>query len=118
VCAALGDRERGRPLAELLVPYAERNVLTDRSWAAWGAAARPLGRLLALTGDHGGAAREFDRAVALHRRWGTRPWLAHALLDRAEALGDEAALDEGLTLASQLGIARAGQRPSSVNDAQ
>ena len=51
VSASLGELRHAVELRACLEPYAARNVLTDRSWAAWGAAARPLGRLAAALGD-------------------------------------------------------------------
>ena len=39
VSASLGDLRYAGELRACLEPYATRNVLTDRSWAAWGAAA-------------------------------------------------------------------------------
>ena len=95
-----------------LEPYAARNVLTDRSWAAWGAAARPLGRLAAVLGDADAAAAHFEHAVALHREWGSRPWLAITIRDYAAA--PAALVEEGEALARRLGL----QTPISTKPAQ
>ena len=108
---------RGRAARACLEPYAARNVLTDRSWAAWGAAARPLGRLAAALGDAEAAAAHFEHAVALHRRWGSRPWLAITIRDYAAALpGAPPAtlVEEGEALARRLGL----QTPISTKPAQ
>jgi hypothetical protein len=94
-------------LHALLAPYADRNAITERGWAAWGAAARPLGRLAALAGEPATAARHFERALELHERWGARPWIAHTVYDYARATGSPDALarvDAALELCSELGL--------------
>ena len=115
--ASLGELRHAAELRERLEPYAARNVLTDRGWAAWGAAARPLGRIAAALGDADGAAAHFEQAVALHRRWGSRPWLAITIRDSAASLPGvpPAALEEeGEALARRLGL----QTPISTKPAQ
>ena len=115
--ALLADVSVSAELRERLEPYAGRNVVTDRSWAAWGAAARPLGRLAAALGDEAGAQAHFERAIALHRRWGARPWLAIAIRDYAAALpgvASAALVEEGEALARRLGL----QTPISTKPAQ
>jgi hypothetical protein len=117
VSASLGELRHAAELRACLEPYAIRNVLTDRSWAAWGAAARPLGRIAAALGDAGGAGAHFEGAVALHRRWGSRPWLAITIRDYAAALPGVppvALVEEGEALARRLGL----QTPISTKPAQ
>ena len=117
VSAAVGELRSAGELRERLEPHAARNVLTDRSWAAWGAAARPLGRLAAALGDHEGAAAHFEHALELHRRWGARPWLAITIRDYAAALPGVAPaslIEEGEALARRLGL----QSPISTKPAQ
>ena len=117
VSVSVGELRHAAELRERLEPYAARNVLTDRSWAAWGAAARPLGRLAAALGDAEGAQAHFEHAVELHRRWGTRPWLAITIRDYAAALpGTPPAslVEEGEALARRLGL----QTPMSTKPAQ
>ena len=117
VSASLGELRHASELRECLEPYAGRNVLTDRSWAAWGAAARPLGRLAAALGDAEAAAAHFEHAVALHRSWGSRPWLAITIRDYAAALpgvAPAALVEEGEALARRLGL----QAPISTKPAQ
>jgi hypothetical protein len=107
VGAALDAPPHAAELRVALEPYAARNVLTDRSWAAWGAAARPLGRLAARVGDEAAARAHFEHAIELHRRWGARPWLAIAIRDYAAALPgapDAALVAEGEALARRLGL--------------
>jgi hypothetical protein len=106
-CVEIGDAERAPMLYALLVPYADRNAITERGWAAWGAAARPLGRLAALAGEPAVAARHFERALELHERWGARPWIAHTVYDYARATGSPDALARvkaAHELCSELGL--------------
>jgi hypothetical protein len=106
-CVEIGDAERAPMLYALLVPYADRNAITERGWAAWGAAARPLGRLAALAGETAVAARHFERALELHERWGARPWIAHTVHDYARATGSPGALarvEAALGLCAELGL--------------
>jgi eukaryotic-like serine/threonine-protein kinase len=106
-CARVRDVRRAARLYELLLPYADANVLTDRAWAAWGAAARSLGQLAALQGRTEAAAAHFERAAELERAWGARPWLAHTLVATAVAAGDHAAapaLAEARELCAELDL--------------
>ncbi len=117
VSVSVGALAHAADLRGCLEPHAARNVLTDRSWAAWGAAARPLGRLAVALGDAGGAAAHFDHAVELHRRWGSRPWLAITIRDYAASLPGAppaALVEEGEGLARRLGL----QTPTSTKPAQ
>ena len=117
VSVSLGELGHARELRALLEPYAARNILTDRSWAAWGAAARPLGRLAAALGDADAAVAHFEHAVALHRAWGSRPWLAIAIRDYAALLpgvAPAALVEEGEALGGRLGL----QAPISTKPAQ
>jgi hypothetical protein len=117
VSVSVGALAHAAELRERLEPHAARNVLTDRSWAAWGAAARPLGRLAAALGDAGAAAAHFEHAVELHRRWGSRPWLAITIRDYAASLPGAppaALVEEGEELARRLGL----QSPISTKPAQ
>ncbi|MEO8689399.1 MAG: AAA family ATPase [Solirubrobacteraceae bacterium] len=117
VSASLGELRHASELRARLEPYAARNVLTDRGWAAWGAAARPLGRIAAALGDADGAAAHFEQAVALHRSWGARPWLAITIRDYAASLPGvppAALVEEGEALSRRLGL----QTPISTKPAQ
>jgi hypothetical protein len=108
VCAGLGDRPRAAVLAAALAPYAERNAITERAWAGWGAVARRLGELAATCGDAGAAAAHFERALELERRWEAWPWLVHTLRASAAVLPDRggagARRAEADVLARRLGL--------------
>jgi hypothetical protein len=105
VCAGLGDAPRAAILHEHLLPYRDRNVLVDRGWGAWGAAAHQLGLLAATLGEPDLAAQHFERALELNRRWGARPWVLRTQL-AAQALGVAGpdAVDEARALARELGL--------------
>ncbi|MDA0159773.1 protein kinase [Solirubrobacter ginsenosidimutans] len=106
--AAVGDARHATRLYALLEPYAEVNVITERGWAAWGAAARSLGKLAAVCGEPEQATAWFERALALHRAWGAEPLVAHTILDHARALPhsgpSEALRHEALELSARLGL--------------
>jgi hypothetical protein len=79
-----------------------------------GAPARPDRSAL---GDADGAAAHFEAAIALHRRWGSRPWLAITIRDYAASLPGAcpvALIEEGEALARRLGL----QTPISTKPAQ
>ena len=90
--ASLDDSSRARELLAVLEPEADRNVVTERGWAAWGPVARVLGRLAAASGDGEAATAHFERATTLDRRWSAPGWLVHAVVDYARALPDAPAV--------------------------
>jgi hypothetical protein len=90
--ASLDDSSRARELLAVLEPEADRNVVTERGWAAWGPVARVLGRLAAASGDGEAATAHFERAITLDRRWSAPGWLVHAVVDYARALPDAPAV--------------------------
>ena len=109
-----GEAEHRDELYARLLPFADRNVVTDRGWAAWGPAALPLGRL-AAAGGHGDRAREhFERAIELARAWGARPWLAHAVAAYLESapptVRDAPLRAEAREIAAALGLERLARR--------
>jgi tetratricopeptide (TPR) repeat protein len=106
-CAAVGDARHAERLHELLAPYAEVNVITERGWAAWGAAARSLGKLAATCGEPAQATAWFERALTLHRAWGAEPLVAHTILDHGRAVpgaAGTARVDEALEISARLGL--------------
>jgi DNA-binding CsgD family transcriptional regulator/tetratricopeptide (TPR) repeat protein len=78
VCVWLGDRERAATLFDLLLPYAERNVVFGAQTASFGAAARLLGMLAATLERWDEAEHHFEYALHFDARTGARPWLAQS----------------------------------------
>jgi tetratricopeptide (TPR) repeat protein len=86
ICAGVGDAERAATLYEMLLPYANRNVITGPIAACTGSAARNLG-LLAATMCHGeDAYRHFEEAIRMNSEWGAHVWLAWSRYDYARVL--------------------------------
>ncbi len=109
-----GEAEHRDELYARLLPFADRNVVTDRGWAAWGPAALPLGRLAAAAGRTERAREHFERAIELDRAWGARPWLAHAVADFLESapptVRDAPLRAEAREIAAALGLERLTRR--------
>jgi len=114
-CHFLRDAPRAVVLYRLLAPYAERCVVFGSTGVACsGSVSRYLGLLAATVGDWAAAARHFEDALAVHRRMGAHPWVAHTQRDYAEMLlarseGDDRArarslLDDALSAAHVLGM--------------
>jgi tetratricopeptide (TPR) repeat protein len=85
VCSALGDPVHGPKLYELLLPYAERNVVCHPGCAT-GSVSRYLGLLATLLGRFEDGSSHFEDALVLNARMGARPWLAHTQEDYARLL--------------------------------
>ena len=72
-------------LADLLAPFAGRNVLTgDRQ--AWGSVCRYLGLLALSRRDLDQAEHWFERAIEENARMGSPPWAAYSQCELAETL--------------------------------
>lgn len=114
VCVQLGDTVRAATLFDLLLPYAERNIVFGAHTASFGAAARLLGMLAATLLRWDEAERHFEAALAFDARSGGRPWLARSRCDFAAMLlrrgwpGDhqraQPLLEAALTDARELGM--------------
>ena len=76
VASGLADRACAGILYDLLLPYAERNVVVGVP-ICFGAAATYLGCLAATLERWPEAAHHFEQALAMNARLGTRPYLAH-----------------------------------------
>jgi DNA-binding SARP family transcriptional activator len=85
VCAQLGDRRRAGALYELLLPYADCNLLNWVEVCA-GSTSRYLGLLATTMSRWRDAERHFGSAIEMDRRTGGRPWLAHTQADYARML--------------------------------
>jgi DNA-binding SARP family transcriptional activator len=100
VCTALGDRERGQRIYELLLPHSERNAF-GMIEVVLGSVARPLGLLASALGRAHEALDHLERAIALNERMGARPWVAHARFDLGRTLaqsGEPKALERSTAL--------------------
>jgi predicted ATPase len=113
-CNMLGDVQRAALLYQLLLPYAERNIVVATSAICYGPAARYLGLLATTLARWEDAARHFADALTMNERMGARPWTAHAQHDYARMLlarnqeGDQEKakelLDHALATAQELGM--------------
>ena len=87
VCHALGDRDRAARLYELLLPYADRNVLAARlPLGTTGSASYHLGLLAATLGRAEDAVAHLEAAIRAHERLGSPPLLARSRHQYAQAL--------------------------------
>jgi DNA-binding CsgD family transcriptional regulator len=86
VCVWLGDAARAAQLFELLLPYAERNIVFGAHTASFGAAARLLGMLATTLQRWDEAEQHFEFALAFDARTGGRPWLARSRCEFAAML--------------------------------
>jgi tetratricopeptide (TPR) repeat protein len=77
VCASLGDQARAARLYELLLPYADLNVLVGLDFYL-GASGRYLGQLAATMARWDVAEAHFEHALGLDERTGATTWLAHS----------------------------------------
>lgn len=119
VCVWLGDTVRAATLFELLLPYAERNLVFGAHTASFGAAARLLGLLATTLQRWDVAQQQFEYALQFDQRSGARPWLAHSqhayatMLLRRGGNDDQVRalplLDAALAQARQLGMVRLEQ---------
>ena len=106
LAAGLGDEPAvaGR-LYELLVPYADRNVVATLD-ISLGAAERLLGRLAGAAGRHHDAELHFRAALERHAAWRAEPWTAHTLHAYARMLCARGADGDAAQAAAHLAGAR------------
>jgi class 3 adenylate cyclase/tetratricopeptide (TPR) repeat protein len=114
LCAALRDARRAAEIYELLAPSAHRCIVAAGT-APQGSASWPLGLLAVTMRRWTLAEKHFEDALAMNRRIGSLPWVAHTQHDYACMLrergapGDaERALaleKEALDTAQRLGMA-------------
>jgi tetratricopeptide (TPR) repeat protein len=123
VAAQLDDRERTTMLHTLLAPYGHLNAIAAGE-IALGSVARYLGILASATSRWDAAEKDFEDALAMNRRMGARPWVAHTqedyarmLLARGEAADAEKAeqlLHDALATYRELGMTGALERARSL----
>ncbi len=85
VCWHLGDAPRAARLYDLLLPYAEKNVVVGANAHCYGATSRSLGLLAATMERWEDAERQFQHALELNGRM-SPPWLAWTQYQYAEML--------------------------------
>jgi hypothetical protein len=120
VCLRLGDRARAARIYELLLPFAELNVVANPGgWFCWGSAHGALGALAAARGDDDAAERHLERAIAENHRLGARVWaitwqqeLAALRLERGRDRDGRAReqLAQALAAAEQIGMRHVAAR--------
>jgi class 3 adenylate cyclase/tetratricopeptide (TPR) repeat protein len=87
-CSALGDQPRAARLYELLLPYAERNVLVARlPLGTLGSASHYLGLLAVTMGRRDDAVAHLQAAMAAHEHLRATPLLERSRHHLAAALG-------------------------------
>ncbi len=120
VATRLHDATHTARLYDLLLPYADRNIVIGWASTCAGSAARLLGMLAALTDRRDQAAQHFEQALAINHAMGAEPWVVRTQLPYAELLlanDDEAdqarahtLLHEGLATATRLGMTLAARQ--------
>jgi tetratricopeptide (TPR) repeat protein len=120
----LKDKERASLLYELLLPYAERNVIVGSANDCFGAVARYLGLLATTMERWDEAASHFADALAINERVHARLFVAHTQYDYATMLltrsaqGDrtraQSLLDQALAAAQELGMPRLEEKIISL----
>ena len=119
VCVYLGDVRRAEVLYNLMAPYATRNALLDVH-VCYGPIARYLGLLATTMSRFDEAEQQFEVAIEITRRMGSRQWLARALVDYASMLARRATgqdrvvalkhLDAAIEDASTYGLKALGEK--------
>jgi tetratricopeptide (TPR) repeat protein len=109
----LGDAPRARLLYELLLPYADRCVVST-ALVCLGSASRPLGMLAATIGEYDDARRHFEHAMTVNAQIRSPTWIAYTQQDYARMLllrdgpGDRAEaqrrLDQAHAIGDRLGL--------------
>lgn len=119
----LADTESAAVLYRLLLPWAAFNV-ANQPEGMRGAVSRYLGLLTTTLGRCSEAAAHFRDALAMNKRMGARPWLAHTQNDYARMLlardrpGDreraQELLEQALATYRELGMESYAVKASAV----
>ena len=117
----LGDRERAATLYDLLIPYAQNNIVRGIGATCLGPVARLLGRLSALLGREEDSRRHFEDALRSAAALRAPALLARVQLDYAETLarGPRAAgmIDDAAATAQDLGLTALARRARALSEA-
>ena len=82
----LRARDHAQTLYELILPYAERNVVVGGGWAVEGSASSFLGRLATVLDRHDDAERHFELALGMNRALEAIPLVVDTEVSYAEML--------------------------------
>ncbi len=114
MCTTWGDTPRAKQLYDLLLPYAERNVVIGMAIGYLDNVAHLLGKLATVLGRYGDAQAHFEFSLQRNLHLGAHPRLAHTqysyarmLLTRSHAGDQERAatlLGQALAIAQELGM--------------
>ncbi|MGE0825409.1 MAG: AAA family ATPase [Candidatus Binatia bacterium] len=114
VCSVLGDTQRAAMLYDVLLPYAEQNIVLATSAACLGPASYYLGLLATILSRWDDAEAHFEAALKFNTKMGARPFVTHTqyqyarmLLARGTPSDWEKAwelLTRGLNTAQELGM--------------
>ncbi|MGH7207181.1 MAG: hypothetical protein ACREI2_13345, partial [Nitrospiraceae bacterium] len=85
VAESLGDFARAGEAYMLLLPYAQRNALSNPD-VCTGSVSRPLGNLAAMAARWEEAEQHFQDALAMNSKGGAGPWVARTQYDYARML--------------------------------
>ena len=80
----LGDAPRSAALGELLLPYADRAVITGRGSTCLGPISRHIAIAWATAGRREEAIEQFEAALATANRWGADPQVAAISFELAD----------------------------------
>jgi tetratricopeptide (TPR) repeat protein len=116
---AVGDAERAGLLYELLLPYADHNVVIGLAAVCLGSASRHLGKLAFVAGRAEEAHRHLEQALRGNRDVKAPVALAHTQLDYAWALGASGKratelIDAAAQTAHQLGLPALSRRAAEL----
>ncbi len=117
-------RDLAQTLYELILPYADRNVVVGGGWAVEGSASAFLGRLATVLERYDDAERHFEVALRMNRALEAVPLVVDTQISYAEMLcardgaGDRdrglELLGEGMEVAQELGMRAFVERAFAV----
>jgi predicted ATPase len=123
-CHFLGDKRQAATLYQLLLPYAERFIVTGSAAIIVGYTSAGLALLAVTMGRWEEAVRHFEESIELQTRMNAKPFVAHGqyeyavmLLARGESGDREKAvllLDQSLATAEEIGMKWLAEKVQSV----
>jgi hypothetical protein len=113
VCVALGDTQNAALLYELMLPYADSNVLVYPELSL-GSASHYLGILASALSRWADAERHFEAAIEMNTRMDALPWVSHTEHDYAAMLVARGQPDDGRRASELVERALAGYRELGI----